>query len=111
MAGWDPKRAAGGAVSVVAVAAAAWAVFALAARAQFPEPDLFPSVPTIPLKREGEKLPPLYVPDSEDVQPAQLLTPAGPAAPGAATPARTVPDPPPPVVRIQVRVPADAPPA
>ena len=54
-------------------------------------------------------MPPLAVEDP-DVTPAQFTVPVGPPAPAAPQPARSLGDPPSPVVRIQVRVPADAPP-
>lgn len=122
MAGRLRKREVGGGVAVVA---AVWAVFALAAPAQQPPPEvqppsLLPDVgPVAPVKLgEAEKPPPLTFdePDPEvQVLPAQFTFPGGlgqPNAPGqpGGSPARTVPDPPYPVVRIQVRVPADSPP-
>jgi uncharacterized repeat protein (TIGR01451 family) len=113
MGGWKRGRV-GGVIACVAVVAAAWAVFALVAPAQTgEEPGKMPFIPSIPVSpvtpESGDRgFPRLQVPD-EDVQPAQFTTPGG-AAPGATTPARTVPDPPSPVVRIQVRVPADSPP-
>ena len=54
-----------------------------------------------------ESLPPLTTTDPE-VKPAQFVTPV--AQPGAVQPARAFGDPPSPVVRISVRVPADSPP-
>lgn len=80
------------------VLAAAWAVCALSAPAQLPEPNLLPPdvAPT-----------PRLIEDPE-LQPAQFTTPGG-TLPGT-PPARAVADPPTPVVRVQVRVPADSPP-
>ena len=48
--------------------------------------------------------------DDPDVVPAQFVQPVGPAAPPSATTPATVADPPTPVVRVQVRVPAHVPP-
>jgi uncharacterized repeat protein (TIGR01451 family) len=85
----------------VATAAVVWAVSALSAPAQ-PEPQpLPPSVRPTP----DEEFPPIEDPD---VQPAQFTLP-GERLPSG-TPAAPVADPPPPVVRIQVRVHADSPP-
>lgn len=109
MAGWNRKRTAAGWGGAIAFAVGIWAIFALAAPAQPPEPNPFPTIPTKPIAKPDEKLPALHF-DDDDVQPAQFVVP-GTAAPGASVPpARTVTDPPPAVVRIQVRVPADAPP-
>ncbi|HJZ56639.1 MAG TPA: hypothetical protein VKE74_16855, partial [Gemmataceae bacterium] len=106
MAGWTTRRTAAGTLGLFAVAALSWAV---SVRAQPPAP--FPTAPSTPLapQTDGEKLPPLVVEDP-NVQPAQLTRPAGPApgAPGPTSPARPVADPPAPLVRIQVRVAADA---
>lgn len=93
----NQKRLAG----IIAALAVGLGLFAFRAGAQPQPPDLFP-VPTA-----GETLPPLTV-DDPDVQPAQFTTPGSP--PATATTVHTVPDPPSPVVRIQVRVPADSPP-
>ena len=46
----------------------------------------------------------------DDVQPAQFMIPAGQLPGSLTTPTKPVADPPAPVVRIQVRVPADSPP-
>jgi uncharacterized repeat protein (TIGR01451 family) len=103
---WNRKRTSAGlaALAVLAVVAAV--------RAQ-----RFPEQP--PLLRPGEPagretLPPLVVEDP-DVKPAQFTRPAGitgqpPGTPTNPAPnvARPVADPPSPVVRIQVRVPADS---
>jgi uncharacterized repeat protein (TIGR01451 family) len=92
-----------------------WSVFALAAPAQYPVPEPFPlgapgqyPVPDVMPAKNGE---PRVIEDPE-VMPAQLLQPGSvEVRPGSTgTPPRTVPDPPAPVVRIQVRVPADSPP-
>lgn len=100
---WNRKRTAAGLAALAVLAAVA------AVRAQYPEPPPRSAVP--------ETLPPLVVEDPE-VLPAQFSRPVGitgqppgtPANPGAPNAARPVADPPPPVVRIQVRVPADSPP-
>jgi uncharacterized repeat protein (TIGR01451 family) len=86
----------------IAVAVASWA--ARPAPAQYSEPGPFPvtNLPTTP--GNADPLPPLTF-DDPDVQPAQFTMAAGTAAVS-----RGVLDPPPPVVRIQVRVPADSPP-
>jgi uncharacterized repeat protein (TIGR01451 family) len=110
MAGWSRKRAVRGVITIVAVSAAVWAVFALSAPAQYnAEPGPLPPIPAAPVAPEREKLPPLRF-DDEEVQPAQFTTPGSPLPGGASPPVRAVPDPPTPVVRIQVRVPADSPP-
>ena len=111
---WNRKRTAVGLVAVGLLAAVA------AVRAQYPEPPQLPPVKSA-APAGGEKLPPLELPPDEDtaVQPAQFLRTQGPAAPSptpgdsrppARPDARSVADPPPPVVKIQVRVPADTPP-
>jgi uncharacterized repeat protein (TIGR01451 family) len=102
--GGSIRRGIGGAI---AVAAAGWAVFALSAPAQQPEePRPFPVPGFVAPKADGEKPPPLTFDDPE-VQPAQFTVPT----PGTTTTApRPVADPPPPTVRIQVRVAADSPP-
>ena len=105
MSGWKSKRTALGTLGLIAVAALTWAV---GVNAQNPRP--FPDVPSLPLPSlnpaDGEKLPPLVV-DDPDVQPAQFTKPiSSPTVPQA----RPVADPPAPTVRIQVRVPSDAPP-
>ncbi len=93
----------------VAIAATVWAICALSAPAQLPEPDPLP--PTIVPKPMPEAPPSVRI-DDPDVQPAQFtqpgMLPPGTLPPGS--PQRIVPDPPAPVVRIQVRVPADSPP-
>ncbi|MBA4064455.1 MAG: hypothetical protein C0501_12225 [Isosphaera sp.] len=89
-------RCGGGAVLVAVVSLAA-----VARLGADPPPNLLPQLP----EREPVVEPP--APVDPAVVPAQLTTPAGPAA---VPTAGTVPDPPHPAVRIQVRVPADAPP-
>lgn len=94
----------------LAVLAALAAVAAVRAQ-QYPEP---------PRVRPGdpEALSPLQLPHEDpDVQPAQFTRPAGITGKGPGTPANPGPtataavaDPPSPVVRIRVRVPADSPP-
>jgi uncharacterized repeat protein (TIGR01451 family) len=88
-----------------AVAVAAWAIFALSAPAQIPEPKLLPE--DMP-KRKTE--PPATNIEDPNVQPAQATLPGGAIPPGSAPRAVPVADPPAPMVRIQVRVPADSPP-
>ena len=100
-------RMAGGAIGL---AVAVWAVFALAAPAQDGIPKRMPAVKSTPIE-PGEQLPPLELPpDDDEILPAQFTTPVAPFPGTAQPPARPVTDPPTPVVRIQVRVPADAPP-
>jgi uncharacterized repeat protein (TIGR01451 family) len=109
---WKRNRAAAGMSGAMVLAIAAWTTFSRTAPAQQEPPARLPESVTDEPVRPGEKLPSLVVPDP-DVQPAQFTMPAGPGGyvPGAApTAARAVPDPPTPVVRIQVRVPADTPP-
>jgi len=114
MAGWTRKRV-GGVIACAAVVAAAWAVFALAAPAQTgEEPGKLPAIPSTPVSPLGPEsgdrgFPRLVLPGDDEIQPAQFTTPGG-TAPGATAPTRAVADPPSPVVRIQVRVPADNPP-
>ena len=108
MAAWSRKRALAGTSGAIAIVAAGWAVFALSALAQYPDPAPFPTVPSTPVSPEDQKLPPLQFDD--EIQPVQFTTPGAALPGGTASPARTVPDPPTPVVRIQVRVPADSPP-
>jgi uncharacterized repeat protein (TIGR01451 family) len=92
----------GTAVAVAAVCA----VFALSAPAQYPPPDLLPPDVT---RAIPDPMPSPPAIEDPDVMPAQLLQPGGvEIRPGTAP--RTIADPPPPVVRIQVRVPADSPP-
>jgi len=111
MAGWSRKRAAGGTIgflAVVAIISTAWAHDARSSAAQEPEPGAFPFVPSTPIAPRESGLP---APEfDDDVQPAQFITPVGPSPDGPQPAARPVADPPAPVVRIQVRVPADAPP-
>jgi uncharacterized repeat protein (TIGR01451 family) len=111
-------RVAGGTLGLVAVALVGWAV---SAAAQYPEPRPFPNVPSTPIgprfieteepplvgPGRNDALPPLVVEDP-NVEPAQFTRPAS-VVPGL-TATAPVADPPPPVVRIQVRVPADSPP-
>jgi uncharacterized repeat protein (TIGR01451 family) len=66
-----------------------------------------------PPRKDDEKLAPLVVPPISDpsVEPAQFKQSPGAPRPVASPPPRTgsdVPDPPPPVVTVRVRVPADA---
>jgi uncharacterized repeat protein (TIGR01451 family) len=118
-----------------AAVAAVWAVVALAAPAQqgIPAPDAAPFVPmqpkkdaekapaklgfpvvdeAAPPKAEQEKLPPLKM---DNIDPAVIPAAGTASQPGAPRPVASppprgsdVPDPPHPVVRIRVRVPADA---
>ena len=114
MSGWNRKRAIAGTVGGIGVVAAVWVIFALVGAAGagaqdvVPQPMPFPKVDSTPIVPGGEALPPIQF-DDEEVQPAQFTVP-GPPLTGNSTPARTTPDPPTPVVRIQVRVPADSPP-
>ncbi|MCI0702364.1 MAG: DUF11 domain-containing protein [Planctomycetia bacterium] len=113
------KRMRMAAMSVAAIAVG-WAVVALAARAQNPQqlppvppPSLFPGVgPLEPTKPEEKALPKLVLPAIEDpnVEPVQYTRPVagGTVTQPLTRPGMSVPDPPHPVVRIQVRVPADA---
>jgi uncharacterized repeat protein (TIGR01451 family) len=108
MRGRYRKRAAVGAIGLVAAALAAWAV---TASAQYSgEPRSFPNGPSksLPESAGDALLAPLKLPDDPNVEPAQFTRPAGLSS-GTAS-ARTVTDPPTPMVRIQVRVPADSPP-
>lgn len=103
------KRMAGGVIGLVAVV---WAVIALAATAQDGIPRQMPPLKSTPIA-PGEQLPPLELPldDGDDeVLPAQFTTPLGTLPGTAQPPARSIADPPTPVVSIRVRVPADAPP-
>jgi len=92
-------------VGAVLGAAGLWIVGALTAPANQPEPQLLPIVSNVMSAAPSK-------PAVEDpqVEPAQFTQPGGPASPtspgGIAT--RTVADPAYPVVRIQVRVPADS---
>ena len=107
MAAWSRRRALAATTWIVAVVAGAWLSFTLSAAAQTQEPAQFPAVPSMPVVPEHERLPSLQF--DEEVQPAQFTLP-GLQQTGSVSPAKTVSDPPPPVVRIQVRVPADSPP-
>ncbi len=119
MGAWQFGRTATGTVGLVGLALATWA--ALSASAQPPrDPVLLP--PQTPPQtgsstpNTDEPPPPLTLPIQDpDVQPAQFARPTSSPTgtgtlPPVTAPARPVPDPPAPVVRIQVRVPADAPP-
>jgi uncharacterized repeat protein (TIGR01451 family) len=88
-------------------AVAACAVFALSAPAQ-PEPELLPPL-VIPQNEPEPQLPVPGVIEDPELQPVQFTLPAG-TTQGRTLPSRTVADPPAPVVRIQVRIPADSPP-
>jgi uncharacterized repeat protein (TIGR01451 family) len=113
MRAWKIGRTAGITAGLVVVALAGWAV-----SAEGPASPLIPVTPApeqpTPI-RESDHVPPLNVEDPE-VQPAAarqpVVLPPGPATPApgasAAPAARAVPDPPAPLVRIQVRVPADS---
>lgn len=116
-------RAAGVSAGLVAAALATWA----AVSAQTPsEPRPLPPTVRItpaeppPIPADAGPLPELRLPPEANdpihdpaVEPAQLIRPVVPA-PGSIPPspsapaARLVPDPPAPVVRVQVRVPADS---
>jgi uncharacterized repeat protein (TIGR01451 family) len=86
--------------------------FALPAPAQnsqltqksYPQPERIPPVESEPLPNTQDQLPAITFEDA-NVQPAQYAVPAGLASPAP----RTIPDPPTPTVRIQVRVAADSP--
>lgn len=100
-------RAAGVSAGLVVAALATWA----AVSAQTPaEPRMLPEIPA----NSSEPFPPLVIPvEDPAVEQAQLIRPVVPAPssipPMTGTPAtRLVPDPPAPVVRVQVRVPADS---
>ncbi len=115
--GWKQVRTAttGG-----AAVAAVWAVVSLSAPAQ--EGQFFPRAqPRLVFPQQDraasqapdqEKLAPLVMPAISDpnIEPVQFRQPAGVPRPVASPPltASSVPDPPPPVVTIRVRVPADA---
>src|SRR5205823_701283 len=108
------------AAGVLGLAAAALVTWAAVSAAQFrDEPGRFPKGPSTPLPRETAEppiaapgLPPLITPvEDASVEPAQYTRPAGtPASPNNPPARQTVADPPSPVVKIQVRVPADSPP-
>lgn len=111
MSVWNRKRAAVGTLGLVAVVVMGWAT--LAARAQLPAEPATPAEPgkLLPLVL-GDQPVPIFDPE---VRPAQATRPAGPdpGTPASVNPnpaARSVADPPAPMVRIQVRVPADSPP-
>ncbi|MBN9523370.1 DUF11 domain-containing protein [bacterium] len=87
----------------LAAVVAALGIASVALRAQPEPPQKFP-VP-------AEDLPPLIVPgriDDPAVEPAQFTQPVALDKQGVAVLPRPVADPPPPVVRVQVRVPADS---
>jgi len=112
---------AGGAIGLVA---AVWVVSALTSPAQDGIPKQMPPLKSTPIIPDssaspispiapGEQLPPLELPPDngdDEILPAQFTMPLGPVPGAVQPPARPVADPPTPVVRIQVRVPADAPP-
>ena len=110
MAGRKHLRAA--AVSVAAIAVV-WAVVALVARAEEEPsklpPEFFPRAEPETLPKPDVKTVPPPKPQvvgDPNVEPAQYTRPV--AQPPATQPGSVVPDPPHPVVRIQVRVPSDA---
>lgn len=110
MGAWTFGRAAGVSAGLVAAALATWA----AVSAQTPaDPAFLPQLGETPAN--GSE-PPLLTPaDDSAVEQAQFTRPVVPAPgsipPATGTPAaRLVPDPPAPVVRVRVRVPADSPP-
>ena len=100
MRGGNRKRAALGLTALAVAGLAVWGV----AFAQGPgEPRGFPTgIGSTPLT--GDYVPPLVI-DDPNVEPAQYTRPVSTTGT-----ARPVADPPSPVVRIQVRVPADSPP-
>lgn len=116
MSGWKQLRTAAIGGAVVAVV---WAVVALSAPAQNPQPRPTISFPQVdaanPPKTGDEKLPPLIVPPIEDESVIQAQgkqpgkQPGGPGRPVASPTIRPgdVADPPYPAVTIRVRVPAD----
>jgi uncharacterized repeat protein (TIGR01451 family) len=99
------RNAASLAIGAIAIALAGWAV---SANAQYNAPISKPDDP--------EPLPPLITPvDASNIEPVQFARPAtlppiSPSPPPSPRPPATRPvaDPPPPLVRIQVRVPADS---
>jgi uncharacterized repeat protein (TIGR01451 family) len=92
-------------VGLVAVAVTC-ALFALSAPAQFQPPELLPPSLTQPIP---DPMPGPPAIEDPEVIPAQLFQPGRvEVRPGAAP--RAVADPPAPLVRVQVRVPADSPP-
>jgi len=101
-------------IGVIGLAIASWAAFAIKAPAQSEPEMLPPSVRTPTTPPELQLPPPPRSQDDEDdgVQPAQFTTPGVPVGSGGTPqPLRSaVADPPSPVVRIQVRVPAHTPP-
>ena len=111
MAGWNHQRVAVGAIGILAMVAMVWAISSRVVTAQDPEhsePGRFPTVPSTPVDPIGEI--PKSMDPGDDVQPAQFMMPAGQLPGSLTTPTKPVADPPAPVVRIQVRVPADSPP-
>jgi uncharacterized repeat protein (TIGR01451 family) len=95
---------------IAAIAAAVGMVFALSAPAQqYNAPGLYP----LPPDNQTNPKPPEQIPaitfEDANVQPAQYTWPGGSVG-SSAPAARPIPDPPTPVVRIQVRVAADSPP-
>jgi uncharacterized repeat protein (TIGR01451 family) len=66
-----------------------------------------PPLPSTPIAPDEPTAPPVTFDD--EIQPAQFTTPLQ-TFPGNNAPARPIADPPAPLVRIQVRVPADSPP-
>jgi uncharacterized repeat protein (TIGR01451 family) len=115
MASWKLKRAAAGMGGALAIAAAAVLTFSLSAPAKqfseppYPQPSPLPALGSEKLNApQPTKLPEITFEDA-NVQPVQFTTPAGSAVGGAgALATRPVADPPAPVVKIQVRVPADS---
>lgn len=114
MAGWNRWRAAVGLGGLAAIAAISGLVFALSAGAQqysqpepqYPAPNVLPFTPENQGSPKSQELPKITFEDA-NVQPAQFTMPAG--QPGSISPSsRPISDPPPPVVRIQVRVAADS---
>jgi uncharacterized repeat protein (TIGR01451 family) len=72
---------------------------------EFPEPKLLPEV----MPKGPTEAPTPHIVDP-NVQPAQAIQPGSSIPPAVAPRTAPVPDPPAPMVRIQVRVPADSPP-
>jgi uncharacterized repeat protein (TIGR01451 family) len=122
MAGWKRNRTAAGLVGIFAIAATFGMVFALSAFAQqyarqpehnsqppetYSQPNLLPIVPENPTNPKPTELPSITFEDA-NVQPAAYNLPGYPTSGTSAT-THPVADPPAPVVRIQVRVAADAP--
>ncbi|MCE9561986.1 MAG: DUF11 domain-containing protein [Planctomycetes bacterium] len=101
-------------IGAISIAIAGLAAFAIKAPAQS-EPEMLP--PSVRTTTNPPELqlppPPRSQDDDDDVQPAQFTTPGVPVAgsSGSVQPVRSaLADPPSPVVRIQVRVPAHTPP-